>query len=275
MNIKELKFNAVFFSCIIFSGISINAQVHLSSISTTTPVNPESILHLENPNDKGFLLTRLSLQATNLPNPLSAHVAGMVVYNTAIAGTSPNNVSTGMYYNDGTKWIKLTTKKPQIGDIKNSFQNTDHNGWYLLDGRLLTALPVNQRNNATALGISTNLLNATDRFLKNTNGTETLGNLSGSDSFTLTQANLPNFNFTGTTSTDGNHTHSYNDNTATANNVVSGTSNPIANNSSTNFNTGASGDHTHAYSFSLGGSTQPISLKPGHIITNVFIYLGN
>src|SRR5690606_8893417 len=36
--------------------------------------------------------------------PLSAHVAGMMLYNTATA----NDVVPGIYYNDGTKWILLT-----------------------------------------------------------------------------------------------------------------------------------------------------------------------
>ena len=58
-------------------------------------------------NNKGFLPNRVALTATNLAAPLTAHVQGMVIYNMATAGTSPNNVTPGLYYNDGTKWVRL------------------------------------------------------------------------------------------------------------------------------------------------------------------------
>jgi len=68
--------------------------------------NNDAILELESAQ-RGFLLPRLPLQATNNPAPLTAHIAGMTVYNTATAGTAPANVSPGWYYNDGTRWIRL------------------------------------------------------------------------------------------------------------------------------------------------------------------------
>jgi len=47
-------------------------------------------------------LPRVALVATAKASPLTAHVAGMYVYNTVTA----NDVSPGVYYNDGTKWIR-------------------------------------------------------------------------------------------------------------------------------------------------------------------------
>lgn len=70
-------------------------------IGTTTP-NGSSILDLDS-TTKGLLLPRVALVATNDFAPLSAHVAGMKVYNTATAG----DVTPGEYYNDGAKWIKI------------------------------------------------------------------------------------------------------------------------------------------------------------------------
>ncbi|KFF18072.1 hypothetical protein [Chryseobacterium sp. JM1] len=253
-----------------------NAQVKISNSSGV--INSESLLHLESSsNDRGFLLTRIALQAANTAAPLASHIAGMVVFNTATAGTAPNNVTPGLYYNNGTQWIKLTTKAPQVGDIKNGFQSADHNGWYLLNGRTVSTLAVNPRARATALGFSTNLPDASDRYLKNTSGTDNIGTAAGANSFTLTQANLPNVTFSGSTNTTGNHTHTYTDNplNTAANGVASGTNNPISDTSSVNDNTNSSGDHNHTLSFSLGGSSQPVSLVPNNIITNVFIYLGS
>jgi hypothetical protein len=54
---------------------------------------------------KGLLHSRVALTATTNAAPLSAHVAGMMVYNTASAG----DVTPGIYYNDGTKWVRSST----------------------------------------------------------------------------------------------------------------------------------------------------------------------
>jgi hypothetical protein len=67
-----------------------------------TPVpDPDAALDITSAA-KGLLLPRLALYATSLPNPLSAHVAGMTVYNTA----ETDDVTPGFYFNDGTKWIR-------------------------------------------------------------------------------------------------------------------------------------------------------------------------
>ncbi|MEI3788256.1 MULTISPECIES: hypothetical protein [unclassified Chryseobacterium] len=71
-------------------------------------------------NNKGFLPNRVALTATNLAAPLTAHVQGMVIYNTATAGTSPNNVTPGLYYNDGTKWVHLGALASTLVDVSAS-----------------------------------------------------------------------------------------------------------------------------------------------------------
>ncbi|SHE72115.1 hypothetical protein [Chryseobacterium sp. OV279] len=274
--IKTLGGSTLLTLLLCLSATNTNAQVKISNSSGV--INSESLLQLESSsNDRGFLLTRIALQAANTAAPLASHIAGMIVFNTATAGTAPNNVTPGLYYNNGTQWIKLTTKAPQVGDIKNGFQSADHNGWYLLNGRTVSTLAVNPRARATALGFATNLPDASDRYLKNTSGTDNIGTAAGANAFTLTQANLPNVTFSGTTNTTGNHTHTYTDNplNTAANGVAGGTNNPISDTSSVNDNTNSSGDHNHTLSFSLGGSSQPVSLVPNNIITNVFIYLGS
>ena len=86
---------------ILFFGLS-NAQVKIGE--NPTSINPSSILEIESAN-KGFLMPRIALTATNSASPLASHVAGMVIYNTATAGSAPNAVVPGIYYNDGTRWI--------------------------------------------------------------------------------------------------------------------------------------------------------------------------
>lgn len=55
---------------------------------------------------KGLLLPRVTLSSTTSFSPLSAHVAGMTVYNTATTG----DVTPGYYINDGTRWVRSSGK---------------------------------------------------------------------------------------------------------------------------------------------------------------------
>lgn len=82
-----------------------HAQSGSVGIGTTTP-NSNASLELGATN-KGFLPNRVALSATDNAAPLTAHVVGMMVYNTATAGTAPTNVFPGWYYNDGTQWIRF------------------------------------------------------------------------------------------------------------------------------------------------------------------------
>lgn len=77
-------------------------------IGTHTP-NANAKLEISASN-KGLLLPRVTLTATNNVSPLTAHVAGMEVYNTATNTTSNGNeVFPGRYINDGTQWIRQMT----------------------------------------------------------------------------------------------------------------------------------------------------------------------
>ncbi len=72
-------------------------------------INADAILDVESTN-KGFLLPRIGLVSTNVSTPLKKFTSGMVVYNTS----NSNDLSPGLYYSDGTKWIKAsnTTTSP-------------------------------------------------------------------------------------------------------------------------------------------------------------------
>lgn len=73
---------------------------------TSSLPNTNAILELESTN-KGLLYPRVALTDTALAAPLSAHVAGMMVYDTAT--NVATGITPGVYYNDGTKWIKSNT----------------------------------------------------------------------------------------------------------------------------------------------------------------------
>lgn len=75
-------------------------------------LNPSAVVQIDTGDGmrKGLLMPRLALKSTDNFFPLGAHVAGMVVYNTAQAGISPNMVYPGHYYNDGTKWNRILSE---------------------------------------------------------------------------------------------------------------------------------------------------------------------
>ncbi|MES2285244.1 MAG: hypothetical protein V4547_06105 [Bacteroidota bacterium] len=62
-------------------------------------------------NNKGILIPRLPLTATNNGTPISplpgVAETGLMVFNTATAGVSPNDVVPGFYYWNGTAWAPM------------------------------------------------------------------------------------------------------------------------------------------------------------------------
>lgn len=111
-------------------------------IGTTNP-NADALLDVDaSVTTGGLLLPRLALTATTNAAPLSAHVAGMTVYNTATV----NDVTPGFYYNDGTVWVKLSPaityrnefiQTSQLTVAQSTFP-TAHTGIPGIDGQSIT-----------------------------------------------------------------------------------------------------------------------------------------
>ncbi len=98
-----MKQICIFLAASVFTS-TMFAQV---GIGIATP-NTNSMLDISS-NNKGLLLPRLALTGRTVASPLGAFVAGMTVYNTATAGTAPDNVTPGFYLSDGSSWLRLTT----------------------------------------------------------------------------------------------------------------------------------------------------------------------
>jgi hypothetical protein len=90
----------IFLTVALTAGIMASAQVKIGDNVTT--MNANSLLELESTN-KGVLFPRVALTSTTSFAPLSAHVEGMTVYNTATA----SDVKPGLYSNNGTQWLRL------------------------------------------------------------------------------------------------------------------------------------------------------------------------
>lgn len=168
-----------------------------------------------------------------------------------------------------------------IGDVKPSYSTTDHNGWYLLDGRVLSSLPQAAQDNASAiLGLTTTLPDATGKYSIGT--TAAPGSISGDNTITLTRANLPLFNFNYTSNSAGAHTHSLTYQTIRVTAVDAGLNNIHGYWLSGTFVAGANytrtsafTSHNHTYNINSGGTATPIDISPSALNANYFVYLGN
>ncbi|WP_442846101.1 hypothetical protein [Leeuwenhoekiella sp. H156] len=166
------------------------------------------------------------------------------------------------------------------GDVKHSFQVTDHNGWYLLDGRAVVTLPTNAQAAAAGLGFSGNLPNARNRVLKANDGSQNMGDEAGNlnDNLVILSAeNIPTL--TGNTSLNGNHAHSFNDTRTEFVGVNLRTGANITVPYATQYvddeeNTASSGNHDHSVTVNAGSPNTAIDISQASIVTNVFVYLG-
>lgn len=179
-----------------------------------------------------------------------------------------------IYVYDGTSWAALKKETNSFGDIKYGVQSADHNGWYLLNGRATSTLSTAAQTNATNLGFTTNLPNAQDRVLKHPSATDNIGDTGGQTTTTLSQNNLPNVNFTGSTSTDGNHTHTIPRTTGSDQVRHSSDDTRTFYNSGGTTTTSTSGNHSHTVTVSSGGTGQSFERYQPYLVVNTFIYLG-
>ena len=96
------KFILLFLALFYFADIK--AQLKIGENKTT--INTNSMLEIESIN-KGVLFPRVSLTQLNNPAPMTSHVMGMVVFNK----TKINDIDSGLYYNDGFKWNKISAQR--------------------------------------------------------------------------------------------------------------------------------------------------------------------
>ncbi len=117
----------LFFS---FSGF---AQVGIGTVDPNPNAKLDISSTLEEPG--GLLLPRVALLATNNSSPLTGTIEnGMIVYNTATAGSGATRVTPGFYYHDGAQWVRI------IGSTapKDSWQLAGNSGTNITDNFLGT-----------------------------------------------------------------------------------------------------------------------------------------
>ncbi len=92
-------FTVLFLSSFLFSqNVAIN--------TTGVAANASSMLDV-NATDKGVLVPRIALTATNVAAPVVAPLTSLLVFNTATAGAGATAVAPGYYWWDGAQWVRL------------------------------------------------------------------------------------------------------------------------------------------------------------------------
>lgn len=67
-------------------------------------------------SNKGLLIPRVALTSTTDVTTIASPATSLLVYNTATAGTSPNDVTPGYYYYNGSAWVKFATSSGPAND---------------------------------------------------------------------------------------------------------------------------------------------------------------
>jgi hypothetical protein len=183
---------------------------------------------------------------------------------------------------DGSQLTNLNLNPAlTVGDIKYGYQTTDHNGWFLLNGRNKASLnltPAQLTNWNALFSTATSLPSANGRYLAYSTAD---GALYGSNAFNLSVGNLPTNTFTAYTDYTNGGT------------IAQGGYGLIRRTVTTNTSTIAGGvtdaggsgnepdlfstpqDHYHSISFRLNtGSQNSIDNRPASLNVRVFVYLG-
>lgn len=246
---------------------SINAQV---GVGTLTP-DPSAQLDVRS-ETKGFLLPRLDLsQRNNITSPAQ----GLIIFQ--------KDNTPGFYIYINSDWQKLTAETAGVsaGDVKYSYQQTNHEGWYLLNGQAVSSLPATAQLNASSLGMGSSLPDTRDRVAKHSAAAgEATGSLNASNNITLARNNLPNVSLTALSS--GDHSHSYQD--AYWSSQYYGNHGLRGANAREDYDnarvysyytTDGSGSHTHTVALNGNVTQTVVDNRQASLNLNQFIYLGD
>ena len=166
------------------------------------------------------------------------------------------------------------------GGIKWGMQAADHDGWYVLDGRSLAGFTRGQRRNALDLyGWTTNLPDMRNAEVMDTGAA--MGTVAGSDSVSLTLANLPAYTMSGNMAqVDNNHnhgqllqgdTHVLHPNVYNRNFRSAGNGNQRG---ARNLSVASGGAHSHTFGIPSGGTGAGINTENPYYSANLFAFLG-
>jgi len=131
--------------------VFINTSTAQTGIGTTTP-NASAKLEVAATN-KGFLPPRIVLTSATDGTTIPSPATGLLIYNTATAGSAPNNVVPGYYYWNGTSWIQISNGLIIDSSKSSSFTlaATDNNKIFFINAASTVTVTV---SNTLPIGFS-------------------------------------------------------------------------------------------------------------------------
>jgi trimeric autotransporter adhesin len=114
---KCINTKRILFICLLITSSILNAQ-NVGINATGVAPNISALLDIDAApsNNKGLLIPRVALVATNSITPITGAIASLLIYNTATAGFGTTAVIPGFYYWDGTLWNRFTTTTNTTND---------------------------------------------------------------------------------------------------------------------------------------------------------------
>lgn len=103
----------LFTSLIVLLCIQAKSQLGIG----TNSVDSSAMLDVVSSN-RGFLPPRLALTASNIADPVNNPAIGLLIYNTATAGSDSTQVTPGYYYWNGTRWYSISKRGKAPGDMQ-------------------------------------------------------------------------------------------------------------------------------------------------------------
>lgn len=113
LNLRTILVSA----CISFSTLSYAQNVGINTTGTSPAASAGLDVDFTN---KGLLIPRVALTATNAAGPITSPATSLLVYNTATAGTAPTNVTPGYYFWTGTAWTRLSNGTQGSWDLQGN-----------------------------------------------------------------------------------------------------------------------------------------------------------
>lgn len=114
--------------CALITLLSFSAHSQMKIGLPTGAPDASAILDISNTGAifaQGFLGPKVALISNNQPDPINNPATGLIVYNTATAGTSPNNVSPGYYFWNGSFWAVFASSITSTPVTVNNIYGTD------------------------------------------------------------------------------------------------------------------------------------------------------
>ncbi len=277
--------------------IDYNSEVKVSdSLIITGDAINDSLVVCQNSNVKEIAIFKNSTSNVLVISPNyettitgNTNISGNINVEGNIVITSPSRIRNSVGNID-----------PSVGDIKMSVRSSDFDGWLLCNGRALSTTTYSTLFSLIGYtyggsGGTFYLPNSAGQTLGSAGGSYPFGTVTGSSTATLVTANLPAHTHSGTTSTVGSHTHTYNDayfaeNYGGGQNNLYGTSAGVDTDNSfiwrtaaggwstapDDISTSGSGSHNHSFTTDNGtGSGTSFSImQPTLFIGYTFIYGG-